>query len=160
MSLQVILLVAFQALRGHLYHALGLLLAASMAGMAMGAQVAGRVPRTRNGLGLALRGFAGLALLSGAALGMAHAVPQAASATTVALLAAVGLGTGAVYPLGVEAAAKTDAGARIYAWDLVGAAVAALVTSLVGIPMLGLLPVAFLCAGLCAVAAVANLAKP
>jgi len=160
MALQVALLVAFQALRGHLYHGLGLLLAASMAGMAAGAWVAGRAPARRNAVGFALLDVAGLAVVAAAMLGVARMVPELATATMVALLAAVGAATGAVYPLAVRAASiASDAGASMYAWDLVGAAVAALVTSLVGIPLFGLLPVALACATLCAVAAVANLAK-
>jgi spermidine synthase len=159
MSLQVVLLVAYQALRGHLYHGLGLLLAASMAGMAAGALATGRGSSRKNALGLAVAGAASVAMMTAAGLGIARGLPEMATATIVALLVAVGAGTGAVYPLAVRAAARTGAGARMYAWDLVGAAAAALVTSLVGIPLLGLVPVALLCAGLCAVAAVANLAK-
>jgi spermidine synthase len=159
MSLQVVLLVAYQALRGHLYHGLGVLLAASMAGMAGGALGAGRVAWSKNALGLAVAGVAALALLAAAGLGIARAAPEAATAALVALLVAVGAGTGAVYPLAVRVAPGTGAGARMYAWDLVGAAAAALLTSLLGIPLLGLAPVALVCAAVCAVAAVANLAK-
>jgi spermidine synthase len=160
MSLQLVLLVADQALRGHLYHGLGLLLAACMAGMAAGALAARRAFRRRNALGLAAAAVAAVAMLTAAALEIARAVPAVATAAVVVLLVMVGTGTGAVYPVAVRAAARTGAAARMYAWDLVGAAVAAFVTSLFGIPLLGLLPVAVLCAALCTVAAVANLGKP
>jgi hypothetical protein len=159
MSLQLVLLVGYQALRGHLYHGLGLLLAASMAGMAVGALGAGRGTARKNAIGLVAAGVAAVALLAAAGLGIARAVPEAATVTLLVLLVMVGAGTGAVYPLAAQAAAGTGAGARMYAWDLVGAAAAAFVTSLLAIPLLGLVPVALLCAAVCLVAAVANLAK-
>jgi spermidine synthase len=159
MSLQLVLLIAYQALRGHLYHALGLLLAGSMAGMAIGAWVAGRLFRHQHALVQALSAVAGVAMLTAGLLSVAPALPGAAPLAMAPLLVLVGAATGAVYPVAVRDSARAGAGARMYAWDLVGAALAAFVTSLIAIPLCGLVPVALLCAALCAVAALANLAK-
>jgi spermidine synthase len=160
MSLQLVLLIAYQSLRGHLYYALGLLLAGSMAGMAIGAWGAGRLSRQNCPLVPALAAVACVAIVIAGLLAIAPAVPGAASLAMVPLLFLVGAATGAVYPVAVQASARAGAGARMYAWDLVGAAVAAFFTSLFAIPLLGLVPVTLLGAALCSVAAVANFAKP
>jgi spermidine synthase len=159
MSLQLVLLIAYQSLRGHLYHALGLLLAGSMAGMAVGALVAGRILRHRRALVHALAAVAGVAMVTGGVLTLARAAPGAATLAMAPLLLLVGAATGAVYPLAVQACTRAGAGARMYAWDLVGAAVAAFFTSLVAIPLFGLVPVALVCAALCSVAAVASFVR-
>lgn len=155
MALQIALVMAYQFLRGHLFHALGLLLAGSMAGLAMGALAATRLAR-RISLSRALAGVALLALAVAGALNLAPAAPNAVAAATIPLLVLVGAGTGFVYPVAVRASARSEAPARMYAWDLVGAAVAALLTSLIAIPVLGLVAVALLCAALCVMAALAN----
>lgn len=158
MSLQLVLLMAYQSLRGHLYHALGLLLAVSMAGMAMGAWYAGRLAE-RHGLAWALGAVAGMALGTAAMLSLAGLVPNLAVVAVGPLLLLVGAATGAVYPMAVQVAGQAGGAATIYAWDLVGAAVAALLASVLVIPCFGLAPVALLCAGLCGVGLAANIAK-
>jgi spermidine synthase len=157
MSLQLVLAIAYQALRGHLYHAIGLMLAGAMAGLAIGAQLAARWSHRRR-LAPALAGLVGATLATAAALALAPMAPGLVSAAVVPLLLLVGVATGAIYPLALCASTPT-AGARIYAWDLVGAAGAAFITSVVAIPILGLVPVTLLCAALAVIAAVANLAK-
>jgi spermidine synthase len=157
MALQLVLAVAYQALRGHLYHALGLLLATSMAGMAIGAWGAERVA-SRGKLGRALAWGAGATVATAAVLSLAPMAPGFASFAVVPLLLWVGAATGAIYPLALHASAH-QSGGRIYAWDLVGAAGAAFLTSVVAIPLLGLVAVTLICAVLAGIAAVANTAK-
>ncbi len=156
MMLQLVLLLAYQSLRGHLYHGLGLLFAAFMAGMAVGALAGGRFAGQRRALAAAIGVEAVVALAVCLLLQMARGVPEAATVIISVALLAVGATSGAVYPLAVSAAADARAGARMYAWDLVGAAGAALVTSLVAIPLFGLVPVVLAGALLCTLAALVN----
>jgi spermidine synthase len=157
MALQMVLLLAFQALRGHLYHALGGLLAGFMAGMAAGALVAGKFLNRPRVLAHACAGAAAAGVLVPLAIELARAVPEWGAGIIVVVTVLVGACTGAVYPVAVHVAARPGAAARLYAWDLAGAAVAAALASLLAIPLLGLVPVALLSAALCAAAALANL---
>ena len=156
MALQMVLLLAFQSLCGHLYHALGGLLAAFMAGMAAGALAAGRFLHTPRALARACAGAAAAGMLVLFAIQCAGWWPGWGSTIIVTVAFTVGASTGAVYPVAVYVAAQSSAAARLYAWDLVGAAGAAALASLVAIPLLGLFPVAALCAAVCAAAALAN----
>jgi spermidine synthase len=161
MALQLVLLLAFQALRGHLYHALGGLLAGFMAGMAAGALLAGRfldrpkvlAPKV---LARACAGAAAAAALVPLAIELARAFPGWGTFIIVVATVVVGASTGAVYPVAVYVTADPNAASRLYAWDLAGAAGAAALASLLAIPLLGLVPVAMLSAALCAAAALAN----
>ena len=157
MALQLVLLLAFQALRGHLYHALGVLIASFMAGMAVGALLAGRFLNRPRVLARACVGAAAIAMLVPFAIELARALPFAGTGIIVVVMVMVGASTGAVYPVAVHVAARPNAAARLYAWDLAGAAGAAALTALLAIPLLGLVPVAVLSAMLCAAAALANL---
>ena len=157
MSLEIVLLLAFQAMAGHLYHALGGMLAGFMGGMAAGAVLGGRLVGRRSALAVALGSTAAIAMLVPAILAVARAVPFLGAPLVFAGIVLAGASTGAVYPLAVEAASHQQAAAHIYAWDLIGAAGAALVVVLLAIPLLGFFPVAALSAVLCAAAAFANL---
>ena len=157
MALQLVLLLAFQALRGHLYHALGGLLAGFMAGMAAGALAAGHFLDRPRVLARACAVSAAVALLVPFTIEFARAFPGWGTGIIVVLTVLVGASTGAVYPAAVHVAQKAGAAARLYAWDLAGAAGAAALTSLLAIPLLGLVPVAVLSAALCVSAALANL---
>ena len=176
MALQLVLLLAFQALRGHLYHALGGLLAGFMAGMAAGALLAGRfldrpkVPEPKvlapkvlapkvlapKVLARACAGAGAAAALVPLAIELARAFPGWGTFIIVVATVGVGASTGAVYPVAVYVTANQNAAFRLYAWDLAGAAGAAALASLLAIPLLGLVPVAMLSAALCAAAALAN----
>jgi spermidine synthase len=157
MALQLVLLLAFQTLRGHLYHALGGLLAGFMAGMAVGALVARRFLDRPRVLARVCAAAAVVAALVPVAIELAR-VYSAWTTTIIAVVTViVGASTGAVYPVAVHTAANPNAAARIYAWDLAGAAAAAALAALLAVPLLGLLPVAALSAALCASAALANL---
>jgi spermidine synthase len=157
MALQLVLLLAFQALRGHLYHAMGGLIAGFMAGMGAGALAAGRFLDRPRALARACAGAACAGLLALFAIELARAVPDWSAPIIVLVTVAVGASTGAVYPVAVHAAALPNAASRLYAWDLAGAAGAAALAALVAIPLLGFAQVALLSAALCAAAAVANL---
>lgn len=156
MALELVLVVAYQALRGHLYHALGVLLAGAMAGLAIGAALAARARHARK-LTRALTGLAGVALATAALLALAPRAPGLVSSAIVPFLLLGGVATGAIYPLALRASAQPS-GARIYAWDLVGAAAAAFVTSMIAIPLLGLVGVTLVCVGLVGMAVAANFA--
>jgi spermidine synthase len=154
MALQICLVIAYQALRGHLFHALGLLLAGSMAGIAVGAWLAGRLA-DRASLVRALWGTAVVSCAVAALFAIAPSLPGLTSAAIAPSLSLVGAATGWVYPVAVKFAGP-GAAARMYAWDLVGAAGAAFVVSLIAIPLFGLVFVAMGCAALCALAAATN----
>jgi len=157
MALQMVLLLAFQALRGHLYHALGGLLAAFMGGMAAGALTAGHFLHRPRVLARACAGAAVAGALVPLSIECARLWPGWGAGIIVAVTVLVGASTGAVYPVAVHVAGHASAGANLYAWDLAGAAGAAALASFLAIPLLGLLPVAVLSAALCALAAMLNL---
>lgn len=157
MALQMVLLLAFQAIEGHLYHALGALMASSMVGMALGAWLAPSIFHRARALAETCMLAAGLAACVPLVLGLARMVPWAATAIVVLLAMMVGITTGMVFPVAVQVSAKTGLAARLYAWDLLGAASAAAGTSLLAVPLLGLYPVAWLSVAACAAAGFANL---
>lgn len=159
MALQLVLLLGHQALRGHLYHTLGLLLAGSMAGLAMGAVAARHVPAAKQRLAWACVGLAAIAMTVALALVAAPRLPGVVGAALLPLLVSAGIATGAVFTSAVEAAGTSRAGPTIYAWDLLGSALAAIVTSVLAIPLLGLVYVAIGCAVMASLAALAGLAR-
>ena len=159
MALEMVLLLGFQALAGHLYHALGGMLAGFMAGMAAGAVLGGRVREHRRALAGSLGMLAAVAALVPVLLALARTHPGAGVLLVVAGIVLAGASTGAVYPLAVRADNGPRAAAHIYAWDLAGAAVAAVFVALLAVPLLGLFPAALCSAALCAAAALANLGR-
>ena len=168
MTLEIAALLAFQVVRGYLYHQLGVLIAAFMAGLAVGVFWAERrlARRPEDSAAVCVSAMAGLAALAAvfwAAAGPMVRHPQAASWALGAVLLAGGALVAAAFP----AAAGLYAGrgdrvvasaATVYAADLVGAAGGALLTSVVLIPVLGLGATAL--AGGFAAAAGAVLAAP
>lgn len=163
MGLQLVLLLAFQALQGHLYHVLGGMLAAFMAGMSMGALAGKRYCGRSRALAGGCAVAAGIAALIPLALHLAQAAPSLGRFLIVAWAIVVGAATGAVYPLAVDSVPASRSGrsaaARMYAWDLAGSAGAAALAALLAIPLLGLVPVALLAAALYAAAMMANLRR-
>lgn len=158
MAIELVLLLGFQAVAGHLYHALGLGLAGFMVGLTLGALAGGRFLGRPGGLAGACAVAALLAGLSVAVLLLARAYPGLAPVVLVCVVV-VGAANGAIYPLAVHAAGPARAGVTLYAWDLIGAAGAALVATLLAIPLLGLLPVAAGAGALVGLAALANLRR-
>jgi len=159
LALEVVLLFVFQALYGYAYYQVGLLITAFMAGLALGgflttralARVpeasAGRGSRWLMGLQMALGGYAlAVPLL---AVGLSRVTHQAGLFVTVqglfpALMAFAGGLVGAAFPvasevcLAVSGRDRAHAGGSLYAADLVGACVGALLVSTLMLPLLGL----------------------
>jgi spermidine synthase len=156
MAVEVVLLLAYQSLAGHLYHALGGMLAAFMAGMAAGAWLGRSRLEAPRALAWVCAVAAAVSLSVIPLLAVARSWPALATLLVFFGMLLAGATTGAVYPLAVAAAEQNDAVARVYAWDLAGSAGAALLVALVAVPLLGLFPVVGLAAALCAAAALAN----
>lgn len=162
MTLQIVLLLSFQALHGYVYHQVGLLVTAFMAGLAAGA---GTVSRQRPLVsGRWLSGIQGC--LSAYAVVLALILPLGLPMPALAfpLFAAVaGALTGAVFPLaaalssaagrpastdarrGTERAAETEVSASeagrvaglLYGADLLGGCAGAIAASAILVPVLG-----------------------
>ncbi len=156
MAVELSLILYCQEQRGVIYHEVGALLTAFMAGLAAGAPAGARLvsrwPGRALGIGLALCAAAALACAGLMLLLPAGAVlPLWAGALCLACL---GLGVGSCYAPAAAALARTrDSGAAAaysYAWDLGGAAAGALLAATFILPALGLPGTCLLCAGLCA----------
>jgi spermidine synthase len=154
LAVELALLLAYQTLRGVVFHEMGLLFTAFMLGLLSGAQLGRalvrRLPRRALLLACVLSALA--ATLCAAAIEATVGRPGAAWAL-VAALALLGLATGSCYPAASTAlSARRGAGgaaASIYAWDLAGASVGAVLASSVILPVLGLTGATLLCAALC-----------
>jgi spermidine synthase len=147
-SLELTALLAFQSLYGYVYHQLAIIVAAFMAGLALG----GWLGTAAVGRGAGGRAFVILQLLI-AGVPIALAVVLTAMARLPAeALAAWGSGfplivvatavlAGAQFPLGVRLVsagveAGTSAG-RVYGADLLGSAMGAMLTSVLLLPIMG-----------------------
>lgn len=160
-SLEVVLLVGFQMLCGSVYHQVGLVVTMFMLGLGLGALVMNRnlARRRRRDLAWLLGGLAVFAACLPAALvgldsvGLATASKVATALLTLFLATLVGM----VFPLAakVELARQADrvnvaaVASRLYAADYIGAAVGALLVSTLLIPLIGVVAVCLLTAGLC-----------
>jgi spermidine synthase len=160
-SLEVVLLLAFQALCGSLYYQLGIIVTVFMAGLAVGAVCANRI-KTKM-----LKPLAGLAItiaLFGLLLPLALTMLSRASAfhnSTLVVQAAIAFLTfalaalvGAEFPLANriefnDIPQGRAAASRLYAADFMGAFLGALLTSTLLIPLIGVM-------GVCLLAAILN----
>jgi len=140
MTLQVVLLLAFQALHGYVYHQVGLLVTAFMAGLALGAGAVSRQSSVVSSRWL-LGAQGGLVVY---ALALAWLLPLELPAPewVFPLLAGIAGGlTGAVFPLAASLSASDDrtgrAASLLYGADLMGGCVGALAASLILVPVLG-----------------------
>lgn len=134
MALSLLLLLLAQVLLGALYHFLGLLVAAGMAGMAGGAWAVRRWSGRR--LAVPVLGEAVLALGIVLFAMTASAWPFALVLLTLLVLAALsGVGVGMIFPL---ATAAGQAPGTVYGMDLLGAALAGPLTVVLLLPMHGL----------------------
>ena len=142
---ETVMILAYQAKEGVLYQDIGLLLAAFMAGLAVGALVlrdlireTGIMNKRTRGWGYAL--LAGFAPLGLAAIGSVIAGVAGGLFLTAGLLAAAGFLVGGLFAYaglyGVREQKKVIA--PLYAADLIGGCIGALFGSLVLIPLLGL----------------------
>jgi spermidine synthase len=140
-----VLLLAYQAKEGVLYQEIGLLLAAFMAGLALGAPVlrdlilgTGVKKKRTRGWGYAL--LAGFSLLGFTATGIVTGGAAGGLLMTAVLLAAAGFLVGGLFAYaglrGVREQKKVIG--PLYAADLIGGCLGALCGSLVLIPLLGL----------------------
>lgn len=154
MALEVTLLLAFQVYYGFVYLEVGIITGAFMVGLALGGW---RTARFVTDLetdecyrllavvqgGIALIAFALPALLAllAEASGVAWAAAVLPHVVFPALTAVIGFAVGTEFPLASRAAGATGqarAGAVLYAMDLGGAALGALVAGTVVLPVLGL----------------------
>ncbi len=145
MVLAVAVLLAFQSASGALYGQLATIIAASMAGLALGAWRAGRTPSARPG-----RSLARIVLIHALTLGAAEPLFSLAAGmpgvTPFALLALAFGYPGGLAFVRATAVARTgaahpaQAAGRLYALDLLGALVLSLPITLVALPLFGFAP--------------------
>jgi spermidine synthase len=168
MCADLLIIFAFQALYGYVYHLIGLLLAAFMAGLSLGGWMAGRGERLRGDEGGATQDGVRLLRLEAAMLVFWLVLPlvltglqrvaetgYAAAEVTVALVtlnALVGSLVGAQFTTAnrMSLHAHPDAVATagsLYAADLVGAFSAAMSLSAMLLPALGMVQICVLVAG-------------
>ncbi|HQG75229.1 MAG: hypothetical protein WBK37_05585 [Kiritimatiellia bacterium] len=148
MGAELVLLLGFQIVHGHLYYKLALLLAACMAGMALGGwwglrRTATATPRTLAKLHAVLAGY--LLIMAGVFQLMAVGTWQHGTGGELAfLLLAVGAGVvvGWEFPLATRLhwAANPAAAARgaVYGADILGSCLGALLVSLWALPLYGI----------------------
>jgi len=160
-SLQLSLLLFCQEERGVIYHEVGALVTAFMAGMAAGAHAGALLVRRwpARALNLSLAGCAAAALI---VMAMMLSTVTAGGGDSplslspfLAVTALVGMAVGACYAPAAAVLTRNKtmtsgpATAYAYAWDLAGAAAGALVASVFLLPVLGLPQTSLLCAALC-----------
>lgn len=147
MTLEICLLFAVQVINGHVYSQLGALVAVFMAGLAAGAWSQGRALAAGRRASARWVGW----LVVGAATAFTTPLLLTAIATAPALggwssgvvigllMALGGAAVGSLFPLAVRLLGE-DVGAAgaIYGADVTGAAVGALLTSLIALPVFGL----------------------
>jgi len=157
-ALEVVVLVGFQIVHGCVYHRVGLIVTMFMAGLAAGSHLANRTlaRRRRRDLVKMELGVAVYAMLLPAALfaldRLAGAGWELASAWVAFPLLTFGLAVlvGMEFPLASKAdfRAVAPTASRLYTADYVGGAVGALLVSTLLIPLVGVLAVCAIAAGL------------
>ena len=156
-ALEVVLLLAFQVLCGSVYHQVGIIVTVFMAGLALGALVSNRVSNSSFGrlslLALAIAGYAALLpvvlpLLD--RMGGSTAALLLVKATIALLTLVLAVLVGMQFPLANRREFDgTAAGAsRLYTADFVGASLGALLACTLLIPLIGVVGVCLLTAGL------------
>lgn len=150
-SLEIVLLLGFQILRGSLYHNVGLIVTMFMLGLSLGSLAMNRMLNRWTARGLAKLEFA-LAIYAGLLPVMLTVLagigdPQLMSICSQIAVpcATLMLGTlaGMEFPLAGKAsfAGLAPTAARLYTADLVGAAIGALLVSTLLIPLIGVVGV-------------------
>jgi spermidine synthase len=141
MTVQVVLLLTFQALHGYVYHLVGLLVTAFMAGLALGASGKWQVASAKE-----MVWVQGGMVVYGLVLALCLPLGVPAPEVVFPLLAGVaGVLTGAVFPLAAALYHSPARGAGdtgrvaglLYGADLMGGCVGALLASVVLVPVLG-----------------------
>ena len=138
-GLEMLLLLGFQAVYGYVYQQLAVVIAAFMAGMALGSWLAMR-PRARIGM----RALAATLLLAAAAplllLAISHSAGRFAFPALAALAGMIG---GYEFALASRIAPRPG---KLYALDLAGSCLAAILFSVWLVPVFGFLRTALLSA--------------
>jgi len=160
-GLELVLLVGFQILYGSVYQKIGLLVAMFMAGLAVGSSIANRLQASRSRRHLVKLEFAIVVYAAGLpfvlmGLGRLDSPVLTSISANVGfplLTMILGALVGMEFPLAgrmdFEGTAATAS--RLYTADLVGACLGALLVSTLLIPLMGILGVCLLAAGLNAV---------
>ena len=148
MGLQLMVLFSFQTVAGYLFHQIGILTTLFMAGLAVGGEVGRRIVRRgRRAVAAAFAGgLPGLLLVCGAMPWLVGHAPVGTEALKIvlgALSLVIGVLGGLAYAPAVSLATMHAgeagrAGAGLYAADLVGGALGAILVSVLVLPALGL----------------------
>jgi len=154
--LEMILLFALQSFYGYIYSHIGLLFAAFMGGLAVGAAGGGRM-RPHGAVRLLMLFQAALAFTAAAFVPLLRLLSGPAVAATPLMIPALNFGVGTLvgvqYPLGVAACAPSQRAdsiaAGLYAMDLLGACIGALLGGAIIIPVLGLLGTCWVASATC-----------
>lgn len=143
MGLEIVLLLAFQALFGYVYYAVGLVVMAFMGGLAVGAGLASLVGEARVRWAL-LGTLAGLVLYAGILpLALVPWLPVAHLSFAILTLGAGILG-GLVFALAARLLARlpgievSSVAGSLYGADLVGGCIGAVVTGMLLVPVFGI----------------------
>jgi spermidine synthase len=159
-ALQVVILLGFQAMHGCVYQRVGVLVTMFIVGLALGSfamnrMLSGRRRKDLVLIELAIAAFAAcvpLALLAAKWLSSGGGIGASLSADAVFPLLALlpGVLVGMEFPLAgkVDFAGVGETASRLYAADLVGASLGAMVVGAILLPLLGATAVCLLTAGL------------
>ncbi len=162
LAVEILGLLVFQAALGYLYHALGALIAAFMAGLAIGAGLLSACRLRWSGAArLLIAGLLTSALIAGLLPGLLRSVlvaPSIAGVVIGIVLVVVGSLVGALFPIAVGLARQetpvASAAGAVYAADLIGSAGAAVFAGAFAVPLLGVAGTAYFTALLLAAALV------
>jgi len=149
MALEIVLLYVFQAFYGYVYNHMGILLALFMAGLSIGSAAGIR----HQGVGMRTV----IMLLSACSLCLAPLLlilrgrfsPLLVPVFSL-LLALFGFLTGYAFPVADRSFRKARGTSIIYASDLIGGALGAIITGVILVPLMGILNVCMLLGGICA----------
>jgi spermidine synthase len=139
-SMEIVLIMIFQSMQGYLYGWIGAMTAAFMAGLGAGTYLCGVNRRFLQGTaihrGLAA-GHAAFVLLGLAAIFMTARSGDGTWIMLPVLLVFTGIIAGVFFPLAMDIAGEGKAG-FVYGFDLVGASIAAILTTMILIPGQGI----------------------
>jgi spermidine synthase len=143
-SMEVIILLVYQILHGSVYTGIGLVIAAFMAGLALGSYVANRIERAKRGTLLATEGaiIVYLLLFVAALFAGKNLLEPAALAFLTLLMGAL---TGAEFPIAgsVLFSSPRETGGSLYTADLLGGSLGAFAVGIVLVPRFGIYSACF-----------------
>ncbi|MFC1742180.1 fused MFS/spermidine synthase [Nanoarchaeota archaeon] len=145
-SLELVIIMGFQVIYGYAYHELGIIITSFMVGLAIGAWITTKNPKIcRNAISKTSMSIAAYALLLPLALYAMRdmdILPAAAAWLLFpALTIMIGLLVGALFPLAADKGFSTvsSTAGNMYFHDYIGACIGAVLTSVVIIPLLGII---------------------